>query len=175
MNIQSSIDFLKEFQKTCNSQTNDGNADPVFWAIMDYKDLPTGSDWADKQEFYHNNGDYKAFSNVKELNDFVGDLYEEFNSQHNMSFSDLTELILTEYNEDDAFGWISLMTISYIVPDTMFLTKDEAVKHLKSNQHHYTSKAHTYAMTAWRSPVVSELLRTLKSFDWVAIERTLVK
>lgn len=52
----------------------------------------------------------------------------------------------------------------------MFLTKEEAKQHLKVNHYHYTSKAHTYAMTAWRAPKVERLLKILETFDWDSIE-----
>lgn len=31
------IDFLVNLQKELNTQTNDGNAQPIYWGIMDYK------------------------------------------------------------------------------------------------------------------------------------------
>ena len=52
------------------------------------------------------------------------------------------------------------------MPDTMFLTNREAKEHLKSNHYHYTSKAHTYAMTAWRSPQVEKLIHILQTADF---------
>lgn len=48
----------------------------------------------------------------------------------------------------------------------MFLTNREAKEHLKSNHYHYTSKAHTYAMTAWRSPQVEKLIHILQTADF---------
>ena len=30
------IDFLVNLQKELNTQTNDGNAQPIYWGIMDY-------------------------------------------------------------------------------------------------------------------------------------------
>lgn len=31
------IDFLRDLQKELNTQTNDGNADPVYWGVMERK------------------------------------------------------------------------------------------------------------------------------------------
>ncbi|KEK23505.1 hypothetical protein [Bacillus gaemokensis] len=39
----------------------------------------------------------------------------------------------------------------------------------QENDYHYTSKAHTYAMMAWRPPKVERLLNILETFDWDAI------
>ncbi len=60
---------------------------------------------------------------------------------------------------------------SFIVPNTMFLTKKEAKEHIKQNQHHYTKKVYTYAMTAWRVPKVQWLLIILETFNWDSIEK----
>lgn len=64
------------------------------------------------------------------------------------------------------------MTEEYIVPDTMFITKEEAKEHLEKNKHHYSSKAHTYAMTAWRSPSVKKLFEILMNADWEILNRS---
>lgn len=47
----------------------------------------------------------------------------------------------------------------------MFLTKKDAQEHLKFNKHHYNGSAHTYAMTAFRSPSYSRLLGILTNPD----------
>lgn len=54
----------------------------------------------------------------------------------------------------------------------MFLTKAEAKRHIRLNKHHYTSEAHTYAMTALRAPKVERLLKILETFDWDSIKDT---
>lgn len=56
--------------------------------------------------------------------------------------------------------------IYMIKENTFFLTKLEAIKHLKENKHHYNNTAHTYAMTAWRSPQVEKLFEILEKTKW---------
>lgn len=46
------------------------------------------------------------------------------------------------------------------------MNQQEAKRHLKLNHYHYTREAHTYAMTAWRSPVVSRLWEVLRTCDF---------
>ena len=53
-----------------------------------------------------------------------------------------------------------------IVNNTMFLTKYDARAHLLNNKHNYSDKAHTYAMTAHRSPRVEQLIQILNDCDW---------
>lgn len=85
-----------------------------------------------------------------------------------------------EDDYDDVIGWIRKYIdegaeliperkVHIIQTDTMFLTKAEAKSHIKLNKHHYTSEAHTYAMTSWRAPKVERLLKILETFDWSSI------
>ena len=52
----------------------------------------------------------------------------------------------------------------------MFITKKDAKKHIEYNPHHYTPKAHTYAMSALASPSVYKLWKVLENFDWDSIK-----
>ena len=82
--------------------------------------------------------------------------YEVYDSETIESYADKTELINTLIDREESF----------IVPNTMFLTKAECKKHIEKNAYHYTSKAHSYAMTAWRSPKVDRLLNILSTMHW---------
>lgn len=61
---------------------------------------------------------------------------------------------------------ISYKIIPKIYENTMFLTQKDAEDHLRSNDYHYSEDAHTYAMTAWRSPRVEMLIKILQGVDW---------
>lgn len=64
------------------------------------------------------------------------------------------------------FRTINYQLVDCIYPDTMFLTQKEAEEHLRANDYHYSSDAHTYAMTAWRAPDVERLWKILQEVDW---------
>lgn len=51
-------------------------------------------------------------------------------------------------------------------PNTMFLTNKSCKEHIKANYYHYNSDAHSYAMTAFRSPEVAKLYKILQEVDW---------
>ena len=53
-----------------------------------------------------------------------------------------------------------------IYPNTMFLTNRSCKKHIEANHYHYSSDAHSYAMTAWRSPEVERLFNILDKINW---------
>ena len=48
----------------------------------------------------------------------------------------------------------------------MFLTNKSCKEHIKANYYHYDEDAHSYAMTAWRSPEVTKLFKILQEVDW---------
>ncbi|MBC6130531.1 hypothetical protein HCA39_00635 [Listeria seeligeri] len=61
------IEFLNELQEELNTQTNDGNASPVFWVIRQYEDQITDSDFGEKTLYVHSGGDGSAdFNSLKE-------------------------------------------------------------------------------------------------------------
>nr|WP_249746116.1 hypothetical protein [Bacillus halotolerans] len=109
----------------------------------------------------------------------LDDYLEEIKDDSELSKEALTELQEIEDYYEDAIEWIQKYIdeeaeliperkVHIIQPDTMFLTKAEAKRHIKLNKHHY-SEAHTYAMTAWRAPKVERLLKILETFDWKSI------
>ena len=62
----------------------------------------------------------------------------------------------------------------YIYPDTLFLTNRSCKEHIRLNYYHYSSDAHSYAMTAWRSPEVKKLWEILDKIDWEAIKKEVI-
>ena len=72
---------------------------------------------------------------------------------------------LSEYTNRN-FNIISYKTIDKIYEYTMFLTQKDAEEHLRSNYYHYSDDAHTYAMTAWRSPRVEKLINILSTVNF---------
>lgn len=184
--MKEQIQFLKDLQATMNYENEhdyDSQASPRFWTIMDYRIVPTHQDYGmDRMSYYHNDGDHTELENVEELKEFLLDEeyelededeaqeYKELLESEDTSFDELWGFIENNLNEDGHFNEVPVKEESFIRPDTMFLTKEEAKRHLELNHYHYTSKAHTYAMTAWRAPKVEKLLNILSTFDWDSIE-----
>lgn len=57
----------------------------------------------------------------------------------------------------------------YCYPNTMFLTNRSCKEHIDANFYHYSEDAHSYAMTAWRSPEVERLWNVLDKIDWESL------
>lgn len=178
------IDTLIALQKQMRHEDendNDSQASPRFWVIMDYREVVGNEDYDNGEMFLtHSDGDFIKFSEFQELKEFLLELHLEdeeipeelqaiFDSE-NPSLDDLSAYVLEHMNEYGHYEELFLKVNEYIVPDTLFLTKEAAKAHLKGNKHHYTSKAHTYAMTAWRSPGMFDVYRLLHQFDFNALK-----
>lgn len=181
--MNADIQFLKDLQQQMQWEDEndyDSQASPRFWVIMDYRTVPTHPEYDYNHTMYsHNDGDHTEFKSVEDLKEFLSNYYleddetgelEELLNDEDMSFEYLWEFVDDHLNEDGFFNEVPVKEEFFIVPNTMFLTKEEAKRHIELNHYHYTSKVHTYAMTAWRAPKVARLLNVLMSFDWDSVQ-----
>lgn len=189
------ISFLKELQKEMNTQDNVSQANPRFWVIKGTEKLYNVED-EDGFELYDKDDCETVADNMKEILEFIkNDLLEDICSDSGVEYklslqegifndSILVQWLEDEYEEEEEletqedvanwikkFGYDEYEVITYkIIPkiyeNTMFLTQEDAENHLKSNDYHYSDDAHTYAMTAWRSPRVEKLVGILQKVDW---------
>jgi len=174
--MKKDIQFLKDLQQELKTQEIDHQASPRFWALRDYKWVVTAEGYHERTSLYFVN-DCEAVIVDEYIKEIINDEIEHELTEEKIE--DLKEL--QEYaSEYDLVEWIKEnidkdchlvyeTEEAFIVENTMFLTKEEAKKHIELNKHHYTSKVHTYAMTAWRAPKVERLLNILETFDWESI------
>ncbi|WP_252503248.1 hypothetical protein [Sporosarcina sp. Marseille-Q4943] len=185
--MRDEIKFLKELQEELNTQDMDYQAAPRFWAIKDYRMVPGNEEYDSCTiSYFHNDGDHSEFTTVEDLKEFIteyylDDIYEYLDSEEindlkrlldgeNTTFDDLWEFVIDCMNDDGYFDECPMTEEEFIRYNTMFLTKNEAERHLELNHYHYSKKAHTYAMTAWRAPKVERLLKILETFDWDKVQ-----
>lgn len=167
------IQFLKDLQEELLTQDNDCQAAPRFWSIMNYR-------WIRTEEGEHERASvfFTEECELYQLDDLIKEIIDG-EVEHDLSDEDLAELkeIQEWESEEELFDWykknindecylIYETEESFIAPNTLFLTKAEAKRHLELNHCHYSPKAHTYAMTAWRAPKVEKLINILESFNW---------
>lgn len=80
---------------------------------------------------------------------------------------------ITEWLEDkgyDEYEAIPYKIVPKIYENTMFITQKDAEEHLRKNDYHYSDDAHTYAMTAWRTPEIEKLWKILRTVDFSRME-----
>ncbi|QZA69846.1 hypothetical protein 043JT007_60 [Bacillus phage 043JT007] len=177
------IQFLKELQQELKTQDNDCQAAPRFWALMDYRWVTCPPDDHERVSvvFPEEGEDYVLDDLVNDIINYESSCSYCYTVDHS-AIDDLREMV--DYfmtDEDEMLEWVRVNIDSeaylvyereeeFIVPNTMFLTKQEAKNHIKVNHYHYTSKVHTYAMTAWRAPKVERLINILENFDWDSLK-----
>lgn len=168
------IQFLKELQQELKTQENDGQASPRYWSIMDYKWEPTSEDHAEDMIIFDSDA-CETLDLADYIEEVLHDRKDEFEEDE---IEDLEFLREFDSSPNEFYEWIEQhddnrryypvyqQEISYIAYNTCFFTKEEAKRHLENNRHHYSSKAHTFAMTAWRAPKMERLMEILETFDW---------
>ncbi|MDK8188808.1 hypothetical protein QP794_01760 [Paenibacillus sp. UMB7766-LJ446] len=164
------IQFLIDLQKELNSQENDSQANPRFWSVGDYRWVACSEGNAERYTVF-----FPDSVEAHEIDYFLNKVLDK---------EDLSEEEIESLNDadctDSKFEWIQDNYDSeaslhpereehFVRENTMFLTKEEAKLHIKQNSHHYSNRAHTYAMTAWRAPKVERLLKILGEFDFEGI------
>lgn len=167
--------FFLELQDKLNQDKSSTQASPVYYGILDYQQLPASEYRYDDiqlydidtcetltaQEFFDEADDdqkhewYIDYSNTGIDMDDEGHTYIE------------SEDTFTDYVQDN-FPYIKMYVqdVSFISLDCMFLTREDAETYLRANKHNFTSRAHTYAMTAYRSHRYAKLLKSIQNIDW---------
>lgn len=174
--MEKTIEFLKALQQELQTQDHDCQAKPRFWVIMDYKKEACWEENAEEFVIY-SPMDCESYELTKE--EFI-DVIEAYEMDETREVDEILQGIDFEDDEsilewfkkeiDDEAYLVPQHEVSYIVPNTMFITKKDAKKHIEYNPHRYTPKAHTYAMSALASPSVYKLWKVLENFDWDSIK-----
>ena len=167
------LSFLKILQSEMINQETDGQAAPRFWVLRQIEQEPTSEEYADDY-IYVETDEYTRFASTSELVDYLGDYElatdEQLEELKGYNIYNAFEYVLENLNENKHFEKIPVRRIAKIIPNTLFLTKKAAIKHMEANHYHYNDTVHTYAMTAWRSPEVESLFKIIENIDLDKLE-----
>lgn len=170
------LQFLTELQRDLleDRRTETAQADPIYYGILDVKEFVTNQDHSDNRVLVCDDGDIEPQTAIEEelidenlINEMLEDGILDTNDDGIYVADTDAFLDFVEENEDD-IETVSVAYIAYdevIKPDAMFLTRKDAKAYLKNNRHHYTGKAKTYAMTAYRSHRYEMLIDVLRTID----------
>lgn len=170
------LQFLTELQRDLleDRRTETTQADPIYYGILDVKEFVTDQDHSDNRILVCDDGDIEPQTAIEEelidenlINEMLEDGILDTNDDGIYVADTDAFLDFVEENGDD-IGTVSVAYIAYdevIKPDAMFLTRKDAKAYLKNNRHHYTGKAKTYAMTAYRSHRYEMLIDVLRTID----------
>lgn len=170
------LQFLTELQRDLleDRRTETAQADPIYYGILDVKEFVTDQDHSDNRVLVCDDGEIEPQTAIEEelidenlINEMLEDGILDTNDDGIYVADTDAFLDFVEENEDD----IETASVAYIAydevikPDAMFLTRKDAKAYLKNNRHHYTGKAKTYAMTAYRSHRYEMLIDILRTID----------
>ena len=170
------LQFLTELQQDLleDRRTETVQADPIYYGILDVKEFVTDQDHSDNRVLVCDDSDIEPQTAIEEelidenlINEMLEDGILDTNDDGIYVADTDAFLDFVEENEDD-IETVSIAYIAYdevIKPDAMFLTRKDAKAYLKNNRHHYTGKAKTYAMTAYRSHRYEMLIDVLRTID----------
>ena len=123
------INYLKEMAESDNR----GTADPFYYTIQTEKEVAVPLDASDSVVYYSNELD-TTFTSKEEYLAYVDDSYDGCERDE---FLDTDEVTMIGIHK----GWEN---------KGMFLTEEEAKRHLKQNAYHYSENARTYVEHAWQ-------------------------
>lgn len=180
------LDFLSDLQHELNTQDHLSQADPRFWVIMGQEKRVVPSGYEDDVVLYDNDAAEELADGIDDIIKFLNEKFkdddepwtitQEYSSytikskeddDYDEYLCDIDELKtwLHEHNYE-SYGFYYYSCEPKIYQNTMFLTEKAAATHLRQNDYHYDATAHTYAMTAWRSPDVEKLIKILQTVDF---------
>lgn len=160
-------EFLKELQHELNTQTTDGNAQPVFWGVMETTEegVPDG---CGEPRIYMGDG---GTCDLKEAIEYT----EEYITDENRGRWEQ----LDKTSMDDIVGFCNdelrwnEVRIVYVdkkssLSETTgaFLTKRACQQYIKNYGYNH-SDPHTYAMTAFRNFELERLLTILRTISMI--------
>lgn len=174
------IEFLKHLSEEFRTQNDNHKlyqADPMYFGIMTYDWVATADGCGEE---YRVIVDSEYDESLEELADNLIDDYgvKEGMSEdkarlkiRNCRYTDDLQCVIRKYFSDEDvdaedFTLYEARRVGTLVGGAMFLTCEDALKHLEANKHHYSADAHIFAMTAFRSPSYERLHNIIKETDW---------
>lgn len=168
---QEDFDFLKELQHELQTQTNDGNAQPVYWGVMETREVAVPDGCGDETKISHDGGTWDLDQAIKAVNECIGEypknLREKWRNDVDKSdIRDVYEFMRDDIEYGDIYGCYDFKEEDDLCRYTgAFLTKRACQKYIETCGYNH-SRPHTYAMTAFRNYELDRLLKILKTMKF---------
>lgn len=163
---QDDAQFLRDLQHELLTQPNDGNADPVFWGVIETREEPAPEDCGEPRIY---NGDCSVMT-LGEAVEWVNENIEEKDLIHLWEAIDRDDIdtVLDFIHDEMGIGEASVVWTeehSRVSEETgAFLTKRACQEYIRRYGYNH-SRPHTYAMTAYRNYELARLLKILKTME----------
>ena len=166
-------EFLKELQHELNTQTNDGNADPVYWGVIEtYEEFRGESgDYGGEPYITFDDGKYSLKEAIEEVeealntDDDYADVKKEWGEVDKSDPYDVRDFMVEHMGWDNIYDVIYLEKVKRLSENTgAFLTKRACQEYIDKYKYNHDNP-HTYAMTAYRNFELGKLLNILKTVN----------
>ena len=161
-------EFLKDLQHELNTQENDGQADPIYWSVMDHMTQPMPEGCGDAA-IYMGDGDVMTTEEAVEyvdekLCDYREELQEKWKDV-DKNWMDSVVAFIRDDMEIIECRVVWLEEKEYISHESgAFITKRACKQYIERFGYNH-NKPHTYAMTAYRNFELGRLLKILKTME----------
>lgn len=167
---QEDLEFLKDLQHELCTQTNDGNADPVFWGVMEKKEVSVPDGCGDCSKIVYDDGAWDLKEAVEEVNgcisEYSQDVQEAWGDVDKSDISDIYCFMTETLEWNNITGLFDFKEIDELCRFTgAFITKRAAKEYVDKYAYNHT-KPRTYAMTAYRNFELEHLLNILKTMKF---------
>lgn len=160
--------FLKDLQNELNTQETDGNAQPVYWGVMETEEVGV-PDECGEPRIYRGDGYCGTLEDaVMRIDESIRDYSEETQKVwHEIDLNNMLDVVKFAKSYLDWREWriVYVENVNSLAENTgPFLTKRACKDYIKKFSYHF-SDPHTYAMTALRNKEferVVNILRTMK-------------
>ena len=161
-------EFLYDLQHELNTQTNDGNADPVFWGVIETREEPAPEDCGEAR-IYNCDSDCSVMT-IGEAVEWVNENIEDealiflWDTLDHDDLDTVFDFIHDKMGiEEASVVWVE--EHSRVSEETgAFLTKRACQEYIRRYGYNH-SRPHTYAMTAYRNYELARLLKILKIME----------
>lgn len=159
--------FLEDLQHELNTQTNDGNADPVYWGVMETREVGVPDGCGDERIYLGDGGTETLEGAIDYIASYLVDdeTLEAWNEVDKTNTNDVIEFCR------EKLGMLEVRLVdvekrSEISRQTgAFLTKRACKEYIDCYGYNH-NQPHTYAMTAYRNFELERLLKILKTMEF---------
>ncbi len=157
-------EFLGELQHELNTQTNDGNADPVYWGVMETREVGVPDGCGDARIYLGDGGTETLEGAVAYIAEYLVDDedMEAWNEVDKTNIDAIVEFCREKLGMSEV-RIVDVTKKSEISRYTgAFLTKRACKQYIDRYGYNHDNP-HTYAMTAYRNFEFERLLKILKT------------
>ncbi len=159
--------FLEDLQHELNTQTNDGNAEPVYWGVMETREVGVPDGCGDERIYLGDGSTETLEGAVAYIAEYIVD-DEDMEAWNEVDKTNIDDVVRFCHDKLDSpqVRIIDVAKKSEISRQTgAFITK-RACKEYIEKFHYNHSDPRTYAMTAYRNFELERLLKILKTMEF---------